>query len=90
MYEVAVLEAGSAEALKRWMDENGYKYPDGMDKVTNEYVDSRLVFCGGENQSRTETGGRPRPGQREIDPSFPDGSVFDGNVQGMGFRFKTR
>jgi hypothetical protein len=25
MYEVAVLEAGSASALKRWMDDHGYK-----------------------------------------------------------------
>jgi hypothetical protein len=26
MYEVAVLEAGSAAVLKKWMDTNGYKY----------------------------------------------------------------
>ena len=32
MYEVAVLAAGSPEALKKWMGKNGYKYPDGMDK----------------------------------------------------------
>ena len=33
MYEVAVLEAGSAEALKRWMTQHKYKYPQGMDAV---------------------------------------------------------
>src|SRR5262245_2530593 len=33
MYEAAVLEAGSAKALKRWMDDHGYKYPAGMDAV---------------------------------------------------------
>ncbi len=38
MYEAAVLEAGSAAALKRWMDDHGYKYPAGMDAVCEEYV----------------------------------------------------
>ena len=27
MYEVAVLEAGSAKALNKWMTDHGYKYP---------------------------------------------------------------
>ena len=31
----------------------------------------------------------PQPGQRRVKPDLPDGSVFDGNVQGMGFRFKS-
>ena len=44
MYEVAVLEAGSAAALKRWMDDHGYKYPDGMDKPCEEYVESGWCF----------------------------------------------
>src|SRR5262249_30759045 len=43
MYEAAVLEAGSAEALKRWMDDHGYKYPAGMDAVCEEYV--KLGWC---------------------------------------------
>ena len=38
MYEVAVLAAGSAKALKTWMDQNKYQYPKGMDKVTEESV----------------------------------------------------
>ena len=43
MYEVAVLEAGSAAALKRWMSDHGYKYPAGMDAVCEEYV--KLGWC---------------------------------------------
>src|SRR5438876_303343 len=43
MYEAAVLEAGSAAALKRWMDDHGYKYPAGMDAVCEEYV--KLGWC---------------------------------------------
>ena len=31
MYEVAVFEAGSAEALIRWMDKNKFVYPKGME-----------------------------------------------------------
>ena len=89
MYEVAVLEAGSAEALKRWMDENGYKYPAGMDKVTNEYVDIGWCFVAVKTKVGQKQAVEPKPGQRNVDPTLPDGSVFDGNVQGMGFRFKT-
>ena len=33
MYEVAVLAAGSAKALQLWIDDHGYKYPDGMDEA---------------------------------------------------------
>ncbi len=44
MYDVAVLEAGSANALSRWMDSHGFRYPTGMDEVVNDYVDDRWVF----------------------------------------------
>ena len=44
MYEVAVLEAGSAAALKRWMDDHGYVYPKGMDDVCEEYVEEGWCF----------------------------------------------
>ena len=44
MYEVAVLEAGSAAALKRWMDDHGYQYPAGMDKVCDEYDEDGRCF----------------------------------------------
>ena len=89
MYEVAVLSAGSAEALKKWMDKNGYKYPEGMDKVTADYISEGWCFVA----VKTKVGDRgavdPQPGQRRVKPDLPDGSVFDGNVQGMGFRFKS-
>jgi len=89
MYEVAVLEAGSAAALKKWMDQNGYKYPEGMDKVTNEYVDIGWCFVAVKTKVGQQKGVNPKPGQRKVKPQLPDGSVFDGNVQGMGFRFKS-
>ncbi|MGB6044488.1 MAG: DUF2330 domain-containing protein [Pirellulales bacterium] len=89
MYEVTVLEAGSAEALKRWMDQHGYRYPDGMDKVCNEYVDDGWCFVAIKTKVGQKKGVDPRPGQRTVDPQLPAGSTFDGHVQAMGFRFKT-
>ena len=89
MYEVAVLEAGSAAALKKWMDTNGYKYPQGMDKVTNDYVDIGWCFVAVKTKVGQKSEVNPRAGQRRVRPELPDGSVFDGNVQGMGFRFKS-
>ena len=89
MYEVAVLQAGSAEVLKKWMDKNGYQYPDGMDKVTNDYVDLGWCFVAVKTKVGQRNGVDPKPGQRRVKPELPKGSVFDGNVQGMGFRFKS-
>ena len=89
MYEVAVLEAGSARALKTWMDQNGYQYPDGMDAVTNDYVDLGWCFVAVKTKVGQKGKVDPRPGQRNIRPDLPSGSVFDGHVQGMGFRFQS-
>ena len=89
MYEVAVLEAGSAAALKRWMDQNGFKYPQGMDKVTNEYVDDGWCFVAVKTKVGQKEGVEPKPGARDVRRELPNNSIFDGNVQGMGFRFKT-
>ena len=89
MYEVAVLEAGSAEALKRWMDQNKYQYPKGMDEVTEDYIDEGWCFVAVKTKVGAKSDADPRPGQRNAKPKLPDGSVFDGNVQGLGFRFKT-
>lgn len=89
MYQVAVLEAGSAAALKKWMDNNGYKYPEGMDKVTNDYVDDGWCFVAVKTKVGQKAGVDPQPGARDVKRNIPDGSVFDGNVQGMGFRFKS-
>jgi hypothetical protein len=89
MYEVAVLEAGSAAALKRWMDDHGYKYPTGMDLVCQEFVEIGWCFVAVKTKVGQKKGIQPEPGQRAVDPKLPDGSTFDGFVQAMGFRFKT-
>ena len=89
MYEVAVLAAGSSQALKKWMDQNGFKYPDGMDKVCDDYIEEQWCFVAVKTKVGKKDGVEPRPGQRKVDSKLPDGSVFDGFVQGMGFRFKT-
>lgn len=89
MYEVAVLEAGSAEALKNWMDQNKYQYPKGMDKVTEDYIVAGWCFVAVKTKVAAMSDADPRPGQRNVRPQMPSGSVFDGNVQGLGFRFKT-
>ncbi|MDH3719033.1 MAG: DUF2330 domain-containing protein, partial [Planctomycetota bacterium] len=89
MYEVAVLEAGSAAALRRWMDQHGYRYPDGMDKVCEDYVRDRWCFVAVKTKVGQGQGVQPKPGQRTVDPQLPAGSTFDGHVQAMGFRFQT-
>ncbi len=90
MYEVAVLEAGSAKALSRWMDEHGYKYPKGMDKACDEYVEEGWCFVAVKSKVGQKEGVNPKPGQRQVTSKLPSGSSFDGHVQGMGFRFKTK
>ncbi len=89
MYEVAVLEAGSAKALQTWLDTNGYKYPQGMDKPCNEYVAEGWCFVAVKTQVGQKSGVDPKPGQRQANGKLPTGSAFDGHVQGMGFRFTT-
>lgn len=89
MYEIAVLQAGSAKALKRWMDENGFQYPKGMDKVTEEYIQENWCFVAVKTKVGDKAAVDPKPGQRNVNPNLPAGSVFDGSVQGMGFRFKS-
>ncbi len=88
MYEVAVLEAGSSAALKRWMDDHGYKYPDGMDKPVDDYVNDGWCFVAIKTKVGQKGGVDPKPGQRTVNSKLPKGSTFDGHVQGMGFRFK--
>ncbi|MCR9119796.1 MAG: DUF2330 domain-containing protein, partial [bacterium] len=89
MYEVAVLEAGSAAALNKWMDNHGYKYPNGMDKVCEEYVEDKWCFVAVKTKVASKGNVNPAPGQREVDSGLPAGASFDGYVQGMGFRFPT-
>ncbi|MFQ5733515.1 MAG: DUF2330 domain-containing protein, partial [Planctomycetaceae bacterium] len=90
MYEVAVLEAGSAKALKKWMDDHGYKYPKGMDKACEDYVKIGWCFVAVKTKVGTKRGVDPRPGLRGVKTGLPKGASFDGNVQAMGFRFKTK
>lgn len=89
MYEVAVLEAGSAAALNQWMTDHGYRYPDGMDDVCNDYVNDGWCFVAVKSRVGNQQGVDPRPGQKTVDASLPAGAQFDGHVQGMGFRFRS-
>ncbi len=89
MYEVVVLEAGSADALKKWMDENGFQYPEGMDGVCNEYIEEEWCFVAVKTKVGTKGDTDPQPGKRSAANQLPSGSTFDGFVQGMGFRFET-
>ncbi len=89
MYEVAVLQAGSADALKRWMDLHEYQYPDGMDKVTEDYIEQEWCFVAVKTKVGQKKGVSPAPGQRRVRPELPSNSVFDGSVQGLGFRFQS-
>ncbi len=90
MYEVTTLEAGSAAALKRWMDDHKYRYPTGMDMVCEEFIGLGWCFVAVKTQVAQKKGVDPKPGQREVDPKLPAGATFDGNVQAMGFRFKVK
>ena len=89
MYEVAVLAAGSAKGLARWMDDHGYSYPEGMDAVIQDYVNLSWCFVAVKAKVGQKPGVEPRPGMRQAEPDLPQGATFDGNVQAMGFRFKT-
>lgn len=90
MYEVAVLAAGSPKALKRWMDDNRFRYPDGMDEVVRDYVASKWFFVAVKTKVGNKAGVNPRPGMRKANARRPSGSTFSGFVQAMGFRFKTK
>ena len=90
MYEVVVLSAGSAAALKKWMDAHGFRYPHGMDKVCEEYIEKKWCFVAIKTKVGQKGGADPKPGQRIVNSKLPTGATFDGNVQGMGFRFKQR
>ncbi|MFT7519014.1 MAG: hypothetical protein ACI9MC_001150 [Kiritimatiellia bacterium] len=89
MYEVAVLQAGSSVALDRWMAEHGFKYPQGMDDVVDDYVAASWVFVAIKTKVGQMPGVTPRPGLQSVQHGLPAGSSFDGHVQGMGFRFKS-
>jgi hypothetical protein len=89
MYEVAVLDAGSAKALKRWMDDHGYRYPEGMGEVVEDYVNLGWCFVAVKTKVGHKPGVTPRAGMRRTKAKLAAGSTFDGAVQAMGFRFRT-
>ena len=90
MYDVAVLEAGSASALKRWMDQQKFQYPKGMDAVVEDYTKQRWCFVAVKTRVGDKSSVDPKPGQRQVDSKLPAGSGFEGSVQAMGFRFYSR
>lgn len=92
MYTVVVLDAGSARALKLWMDEHDYMYPEGMDEVCQDYVNAGWLFVAIKAKVGQKEGVNPKPGMKEgdVESDRPDGSIFDGHVQGMAFRFESQ
>ena len=90
MYEVAVLEAGSAKALDLWMTEHKFKYPAGMDGVVNDYVASKWCFVAVKTRIGPKAQTDPQPGMKDKPKTAKaPGASFDGYIQGMGFRFAT-
>lgn len=89
MYQVAVLAAGGTQALKKWMGENGFRYPEGMDETCADYVREGWCFVAVKARVGQLSAAAAKPGMRDVDPSSPPGAGFDGHVQAMGFRFKT-
>jgi len=87
MYELAVLQAGSAKALARWMKEHAYRFPDGMEDVCNEYVSKGWCFVAVKSKVGREATSQPKPAQREVKNKLPEDWSFDGEVQAMEFRF---
>ena len=89
MYEVAVLQAGSPEALERWMTANDFAWPEGMEEPVWAYVEARWCFVAIKARVGAGDSAVPFPGMRAADTNRPEGSSFDGFVQAMGFRFET-
>lgn len=90
MYEVAVLEAGSAEALNMWMTDHGYRYPKGMDSVCEDYIAHKWCFVAVKTRVGQKSGVDARPGMTQANAALDPGASFDGHVQGMGFRFRSK
>ena len=71
MYEVAVLEAGSARALKTWIDDHGYQFPKGMDGPANEYAKAGWCFVAVKTRVGPKSGVNPKPGMRRVNSKMP-------------------
>ena len=91
MYEVAVLEAGSAKALEKWMTEHKFRYPKGMDSVTEDYVKVGWCFVAVKTRVADKGATDPKPGMKKSPKTaLPAGASFDGYIQGMGYRFPSK
>jgi hypothetical protein len=88
MYQVAVLQAGSTDALAKWMEKHQYIYPDGMEKPVAHYVNEGWTFVAIRARVGKKAGVTPKPGMKETDAALPENATFDGSVQAMGFRFR--
>ncbi|MDP7033600.1 MAG: DUF2330 domain-containing protein, partial [Planctomycetota bacterium] len=71
MYQVAVLEADSPEALAQWMESNGYVYPEGMNDAIQSYVSRKWCFVAVKARVGALKKVNPRPGMKNTDPSLP-------------------
>ncbi|MCC6149043.1 MAG: DUF2330 domain-containing protein [Planctomycetes bacterium] len=89
MYTVVVLEAGSSKALKKWMDENGYRFPEGMEGTCEEYIGQGWQFVAVKAKVGAKPGVDAAPGKTGTDENLPEQAEWDGLGQGMAFRFKT-
>lgn len=90
MYDVAVLEAGSGEALSRWMTSHNYHFPKGMKNVCDDYIKEDWCFVAVKTRVGTKSSVDPKPGQRNVEAGLPADATFDGYVQAMGFRFRSK
>ena len=43
-YDILILSANESAGLRTWLNENGYKIPDGADEVLEPYIKSNLKF----------------------------------------------
>lgn len=89
MYTVVVLEAGSSKALKKWMDENGYRFPDGMEGTCEEYIGQGWQFVAVKAKVGAKPGVDAAPGKTGTEENLPEQAEWDGLGQGMAFRFKS-
>ena len=71
------------------MDQQKFQYPEGMDKVVEDYTKQRWCFVAVKTRVGNKAAVDPQPGQRKIDSRLPAGG-FEGSVQAMGFRFRSR
>ncbi len=89
MYDVVVLQAGSGAALERWMDDNRYQFPTGMEEVCDDYIASGWCFVAVRARIGHKKLVDPAPGKTQLDAELQSGTHFDGHVQAMGFRFES-